>query len=91
MPVEVDFLSIHGSGHSTYLTSIAHATSSYNWPWKVIPFCKAGNGDLFCFDFRLADEDPAIVVYDHKISYETSDCFSQIAASFDDLLAKIDV
>ncbi|ERH56121.1 SMI1/KNR4 family protein [Bacillus sp. EKM208B] len=58
---------------------------------KIIPFATDAGGNLFCFDYRMSSQEPAIVFWDHEIAYEDKkSSISYVCDSFTDLMDKLE-
>ncbi|MEC3654825.1 SMI1/KNR4 family protein [Bacillus siamensis] len=58
---------------------------------KIIPFATDAGGNLFCFDYRMSSQEPAIVFWDHEIAYEDKESsISYVCDSFTDLMDKLE-
>ncbi|WP_416806531.1 MULTISPECIES: SMI1/KNR4 family protein [Bacillus amyloliquefaciens group] len=58
---------------------------------KIIPFATDAGGNLFCFDYRMSSQKPAIVFWDHEIAYEDKESsISYVCDSFTELMNKLE-
>ncbi|MBU0444431.1 SMI1/KNR4 family protein [Bacillus amyloliquefaciens] len=58
---------------------------------KIIPFATDAGGNLFCFDYRMSSQEPAIVFWDHEIAYEDKESsISYVCDSFTELMNKLE-
>lgn len=56
---------------------------------RLLPFASNTANGIYCFDYRLAQQNPAVVFVDLEQDYQLESAIITIASSFSDLLSKL--